>query len=131
MSRDSGTARVIFASCARHEYVEIPYQEIFELNIPEECLKLADNRYLARGNKGRYTEVGGSKESVSWFFTNIPVLYRSGSDNCYPFGIFNILQVPMLERNKVRFMKRLNSSHCGLPELTVVAESFGIHLDKA
>ena len=132
---DEGTSRVFYVGSAPHVYVNMPYQDIEELNIPLECLKLADKRYLLKGAKAQYTYVIGSKiypsrkKGTQSYFTRIPVLHRSEVDNCLPFGIFNILQVPLFEKTKREFLDALKSSHCGLPELTVVAESFGIHLD--
>jgi hypothetical protein len=127
---DEGTARLIFASCGQHEYVEMIYQDIIDLNIPEECLQLAEGRYHGRGAQAQYTEVVGSKLSAAWHFTNIPVLHQSASGYCLAFGIFNILSVPLFENTRTKFISKLKCSHCGMTELTQVAKSFGIHLIK-
>jgi len=98
---------------------------------------LALNRYKLRGIKAKYTEIKGAKhnlikrnKSTNGDFTRIPVLNRSKVENCGPFAIFNILQVPLFEATKEKFLQQLlGCSHCELQELTDVSESFGIHLD--
>jgi hypothetical protein len=133
---DDGTSRIIFCSSHQHESVITPFEDFRHLNIPDECYKLAEHRYLFRGARARYTDVIGSKGCTiqerrpKSDFTRIPVLHRSKRENCLPFAIFNLLQVPLHETTKANFLKELGCSHCGLPEFTVVVKRFGIHLFK-